>query len=155
MHRPRNVDNKKRFSKLINALNKINKKIKIVFPAHPRTVKMASRFGLSFENLKLIKPLGYLDFLNLFINCKFVITDSGGITEEATVLNIPCLTLREETERPITVSQGTNILVGGDPDKLIKESLLILNGKIKKGSIPLYWDGKTSRRIVDVIKGGK
>jgi len=151
MHRPGNVDDKADLKNIIQALGKIANSIKIVFPVHPRTQKMLKRFRIKVNFLKLISPLGYLEFLKLMIEAKFVLTDSGGIQEETTVLGIPCLTLRENTERPITVSVGTNIIVGKDPQRIISESKKILNGKGKKGSIPEFWDGRTAERICKIV----
>jgi UDP-N-acetylglucosamine 2-epimerase (non-hydrolysing) len=106
----------------------------------------------SLNNLMLIEPLGYLDFLWLEINARFVLTDSGGIQEETTFFNVPCLTLRENTERPITVTQGTNTLVAIDYNRIVKESLNILNGQWKKGTVPKFWDDKVTSRIVEVLR---
>jgi UDP-N-acetylglucosamine 2-epimerase (non-hydrolysing) len=156
LHRPSNVDVKETFEKVISALEKIQKQIQIIFPMHPRTKARISEFGMAekFErmtNFVVTEPLGYLDFLNLESNCKFVLTDSGGLQEETTVLGIPCLTLRENTERPVTITEGTNILVGTDPEKIIEESTKILSGKGKSGRIPKFWDGKAAERIVEII----
>jgi len=156
LHRPSNVDVRETFENLLDAFTEIQKKIKIVFPMHPRTEKKIEEFNLrekitEMKNFITIKPLGYLDFLNLIANSKFVLTDSGGIQEETTVLRIPCVTLRENTERPVTVTEGTNIVVGTNRDKIIKESLNIIEGKGKKGRIPELWDGKAAKRIVDII----
>jgi UDP-N-acetylglucosamine 2-epimerase (non-hydrolysing) len=156
LHRPSNVDVKETFEKVISALEKIQKQIQIVFPIHPRTKARISEFGMAekFErmtNFVVTEPLGYLDFLNLESNCKFVLTDSGGLQEETTVLGIPCLTLRENTERPVTITEGTNTLVGIDPEKIIAESMKILSGKGKSGGIPKFWDGKAAGRIVEII----
>jgi UDP-N-acetylglucosamine 2-epimerase (non-hydrolysing) len=104
-----------------------------------------------WDQINLIAPLGYLDFLNLMMHSKFVMTDSGGIQEETTVLGIPCLTLRETTERPITISQGTNVLVKNDTQKIIDEAFKVLDGKEKRGSCPEMWDGKASERIVNIL----
>ncbi len=165
LHRPSNVDDKDAFLRIINALAEISKRIPIVFPIHPRTRKQIESFGFGtyFFNLTnnqlpitnnqiyLIDPLGYLDFLNLMMHSKFVMTDSGGIQEETTVLGIPCLTLRETTERPITISHGTNVLVWNDTQKIINEAFKILNGKRKKGNCPKLWDGKAAERIAEVL----
>ena len=156
LHRPSNVDVRGTFENLLDAFTEIQNKIKIVFPMHPRTEKKIEEFNLrekitEMKNFITIKPLGYLDFLNLIANSKFVLTDSGGIQEETTVLRIPCVTLRENTERPVTVTEGTNIVVGTNRDKIIKESLNIIEGKGKKGRIPELWDGKAAKRIVDII----
>ena len=157
LHRPSNVDEKESLLRIIKALSKIAERIRIVFPAHPRTRKNIIKFNLSsfFEDQRilLIEPLGYLDFLKLEMNAKFVMTDSGGIQEETTVLNIPCLTLRDTTERPITLTQGTNTLVWNDTPKIIAEATKILEGKVKQGICPEYWDGKTAERVVSIISG--
>jgi len=156
MHRPENVDNKKYLVGIFAALKAISRKTPVVFPVHPRTGKNMSAFGLEkyIRNSKiaLIKPIGYLDFLNLTIHARCVLTDSGGIQEETSVLKIPCLTLRENTERPITVWKGTNIVVGTDKDAIVCQVNKILEGKIKKpGEIEL-WDGNTAQRIIRIIK---
>lgn len=155
LHRPATVDNKAMLEPLLRVLNEIGQKIPIVFPCHPRTTKNLQRMGLleliDQSGLKMIEPLGYLDFLKLQSNAAFVLTDSGGIQEETTYLNIPCLTLRENTERPATVDEGSNIIVGVDPQRVKEESLNILDGRAKKGKIPKYWDGKTASRIVSVL----
>ncbi len=156
LHRPSNVDSKESLSKIMNAFKVIQNKIPIVFPVHPRTKKNLEKFLSKNELMKMkqmvfIEPLGYLDFLALMNEAKFVITDSGGIQEETTVLGIPCLTVRENTERPITITEGTNTLVGLNTDKIIKESLKILKGQGKKGRRPKFWDGKASTRIIKTL----
>ncbi len=157
LHRPRNVDVKENFLRILQAFEKIQREIPIVFPIHPRTQKNIADFGLeekvrSLENLHLIPPVGYLDFLNLEMNCKFVMTDSGGIQEETTYLGIPCLTLRENTERPVTATMGTNEIVGTDTEKIVAFSQKILQGEWKKGRRPPLWDGKTAVRIVNILE---
>jgi UDP-N-acetylglucosamine 2-epimerase (non-hydrolysing) len=154
LHRPSNVDYKDTFERISRALNKIAEHIPIIFPVHPRTRKQIKQFG--FEkyyngNIKLLDPLGYLDFLRLYLGARFVLTDSGGIQEETTVLDIPCLTIRENTERPITVEQGTNVLVGTDERKIVKEAEKILRGECKRKKELKYWDGKTAGRIVKIL----
>ena len=156
LHRPSNVDSKKVLTQIIGALERIQKDIQVVFPIHPRTKKNLLKFVSSkdlkaMKNLILLDPLGYIDFLQLTMNAKFVITDSGGVQEETTVLGIPCLTVRKNTERPVTVTVGTNILVGMNQQKIIRESMKILAGKEKRGRQPRYWDGKASRRIIQKI----
>lgn len=161
LHRPSNVDLGNRFKVLISALRQVSREIPLIFPAHPRTLKQINTFGLrkyfnfskevKFNTINLTKPLSYLRFLNLMSKAVFAITDSGGIQEETTILGVPCLTVRENTERPITISQGTNILVGNEPEKIIKESNAILKGKRKTGLIPRYWDGKAAERIVKIL----
>jgi len=156
LHRPSNVDQKETFKEILSGLYQIQRKIKIIFPAHPRTLKMAEKFGLNrqiknMKNLVLLDPIGYIHFLKLQQKAKFIITDSGGIQEESTFFGVPCLTVRENTERQITITEGTNILVGLDSNKLVKESLNILNGNGKKGKIPELWDNKVAKRIVEVL----
>ncbi len=156
LHRPSNVDEKSNFVKILNALAEIQRLIKIVFPIHPRTRARIEEFGLGsaisdMENLIIIDPLGYLKFMGLMVNSGFVLTDSGGMQTETTVLNIPCLTMRENTERPETIREGTNTLVGNDTDLIIEESMKILDGLGKTGVYPEIWDGRTSERIVKTI----
>lgn len=165
MHRPSNVDNKDTLVKLLGALKEVSEKTPIVFPCHPRTKKMIEQFGLSdffnvyagqkkIENgIILTPPLGYNDFLYIWKDCKGMLTDSGGLQEETTALKIPCLTLRKNTERPITVEVGTNVLIGIDTDLMKHEVENILNGNFKTGTIPEFWDGKASERIISVING--
>ena len=143
---------------LLNAFAEIGKKISLVFPMHPRTRKNIERLGLnplleSVPNLIISEPIGYLDFMWLQMHAKFILTDSGGIQEESTFFGVPCLTLRENTERPITISEGTNQLVPLDTKSIIRYCYEILDGKVKKGTIPMYWDGKTAERVVKVIDG--
>ena len=157
MHRPSNVDTSEKLTNILHAFEKIQRKITILFPIHPRTRKMLYEFGLQrqierMKNLILLDPIGYLDFLKLMENATFILTDSGGIQEESTVMGIPCLTLRKNTERPITIEQGTNLLVGSDTEKIVEESLKILSGHGKTGQIPPLWDGKASERIVQIIE---
>jgi UDP-N-acetylglucosamine 2-epimerase (non-hydrolysing) len=156
LHRPAGVDVPENLRNLIHVLSEVQKSIRIVFPVHPRTrVRMAAdgfadRIA-AMPNLLLTEPLGYLDFIALLAEAKFVMTDSGGIQEETTVLGIPCLTLRDTTERPITVAQGTNEVVGLDPSNILTHCEKILAGDWKKGRIPELWDGKAAERIVDRI----
>lgn len=157
LHRPSNVDDKVNFKKILSAFAEIQKKIPLVFPIHPRTRKQIKRFSLQpvideMKNFHLVEPVGYLDFLKLEKYAKLVLTDSGGIQEETTILNVPCLTIRENTERPITIHEGTNQLVGTDPDKIVTAAENILSGKFKTGSSPKYWDGKTAQRIVKILE---
>jgi len=157
LHRPSNVDNKGDFENIISILEKIQEKIKIIFPIHPRARKNIDLFNLNkkienIENLKIVDPLGYLDFLCLMDNSKFMLTDSGGIQEETTVLGVPCITLRNNTERPVTVEQGTNLLVSTDKNKIIEKSIEIIDNKIDiKNRIPELWDGKAGQRIVKIL----
>jgi UDP-N-acetylglucosamine 2-epimerase (non-hydrolysing) len=156
LHRPSNVDDAGTLKRILDALDTIGKQIPIVFPVHPRTKRMilqlpsAERLA-DAAGLWFINPLGYLDFLSLYSNARLVLTDSGGIQEETSVLGIPCLTLRENTERPITVTMGTNTIVGTDPAKIIAAALAALNGTAKQPvSIPL-WDGHTAERILAAL----
>lgn len=157
LHRPNNVDNRENFTKILDAFEVIQQKIKIIFPIHPRTRKMIKELGFTsrieeMKNLTLLDPIGYLDFIRLTEKSKFVLTDSGGIQEETTYLGIPCLTLRENTERPITIEVGTNQLIGMDTSKIIDAGLKILAGSAKKGKIPEFWDGHTAERIVRIVE---
>jgi len=157
LHRPSNVDSQLSLKRIMSALKEVQKDTKVVFPVHPRTQKNLSKLIAQNElgaikDFTLIDPLGYFDFLHLMRNAKFVMTDSGGIQEETTVLGIPCLTIRENTERPITIQEGTNILVGTHTQKIIRESRKILNGQGKKGKKPKYWDGRAANRIIEIVK---
>ena len=157
LHRSEHIGNKKILNELLNAIGNIQKNIKIVWPIHPRTRRKLEKFGFNsklknMKNLMITNSLGYLDFLNLTDNSRFVLTDSGGLQEETTILKIPCLTLRRETERPVTVEKGTNIITGIKENRITEEANKILNGKVKKGSIPEFWDGKAAERIVEILK---
>lgn len=148
LHRPANVDQEEKFKSLIFEIIEHSQKLPLIFPVHPRTAKILKNIGVLDSQLHAIKPLGYLEFNYLVQNAKAVITDSGGITEETTVMGIPCMTLRDNTERPETVILGTNELIGTNP-KAIKPAMeKLFAGKWKKGTIPEMWDGKTSDRIV-------
>jgi UDP-N-acetylglucosamine 2-epimerase (non-hydrolysing) len=157
MHRPATVDSKEGLGKLIQSINEITKKYKIVFPIHPRTIKKLHGFDLFSQlsenkNLILTEALDYFSFQKLIKECKFIITDSGGIQEESTFLGIPCLTLRPNTERPSTILIGTNELVPFNISDIQQKIMDIETGLYKKGNIPPLWDGKATERIVDVIK---
>jgi len=156
LHRPSNVDSQEACREIFRAIEQLQKQIPIVFPLHLRTRKMLKEWGFlagiqSWKNLKILKPLGYLSFLNLLSQAKLVLTDSGGIQEETTVLGIPCLTLRKNTERPETVLVGTNTLVDPKAKQIVARGEEILKGKIKRGRIPELWDGKAARRVVAII----
>ena len=158
LHRPSNVDNKQTFGRILDALESISNSLPIIFPVHPRTRKTIADLGLServraMTNLRLIDPLGYLDFLNLYSTARLVLTDSGGIQEETTSLGIPCVTLRENTERPVTVELGTNVIVGTDTQKIIAAATAALNGSAgnRVSQVPL-WDGHAAERILDVLE---
>jgi UDP-N-acetylglucosamine 2-epimerase (non-hydrolysing) len=149
LHRPSNVDSEKELFNLLNVILSNARDLPIIFPVHPRTAKSLSNISLNYSNLFTVAPLGYLEFIYLVKNAKAVITDSGGITEETTVLGIPCLTLRDSTERPETVSLGTNELLGKDLTTIQPAMNRIFDNNWKKGSIPPLWDGKASQRIVN------
>jgi len=166
LHRASNADDRGSLTKILKGLEVTSKKIPILFPVHPRTRKQLSAFGLQnkilFQDVRRqidlsspgfygMDPLGYLDFVKLMVHSKLIFTDSGGIQEEAMVLNIPCLTLRDTTERPITITHGTNVLVWNDTQKIIREASNILAGKSKKAKIPALWDGKTAERIINIL----
>ena len=156
LHRPDNVDDKAAFERILSALYVIQQQITIILPTHPRTWQRIHEFGLvsvaaAMPNLIVRKPLGYLDFLKLICKAKLVLTDSGGIQEETTALGIPCLTLRSVTERPETVKQGTNVIVGNHRDRIIEEARKILKGYGKVGTMPELWDGQAAKRIVDIL----
>lgn len=155
LHRPSNVDDRETFARLLDALESINDRLPVIFPVHPRTRARIEEFGFTkrANKLMLIEPLGYLDFLRLYSGARLVLTDSGGIQEETTALGIPCLTLRENTERPITVSMGTNKVVGTDTEKIKHEAFNALDTmqSEKPKQIPPLWDGKTAARICDAL----
>ena len=153
LHRPANVDDSAVFGKILDTLLDVDRDLGVVFPAHPRTRKRIEDFKLDVGKLRIVDPLPYVEFLGLQSRATAVITDSGGIQEETTYLGIPCFTLRENTERPITVSMGTNVLVGRDPEKLHTELSRVLAGEAKKGSVPALWDGHAGERIADVLTG--
>ena len=153
LHRPSNVDDSGELQVILETLSEIASEVPVIFPVHPRTRQaIVERIRTSLApGLRLIDPVGYIEFLSLQRSAALVITDSGGIQEETTFLGIPCLTVRENTERPITVRLGTNILVGRDMDLLKAETKRILSGKGKTGTIPPLWDGKAGERIADII----
>jgi UDP-N-acetylglucosamine 2-epimerase (non-hydrolysing) len=153
LHRPANVDDGAVLKRILQSLLEVGQDLPVIFPAHPRTRKRIADFGLHADQLRILDPLSYLEFLGMQARATVVITDSGGIQEETTYLGVPCLTLRENTERPVTVSLGTNVLVGRDPNKLRCELSQILAGKAKKGTVPPLWDGHTGERIAALIAG--
>lgn len=160
LHRPSNVDDRVILGGILDALSEIAKEIPIIFPIHPRTRKMVEQFGFCGyftaadkpQGLWMTDPLGYLEFLHLNINAMMVITDSGGLQEETTVLGVPCVTLRNNTERPITCECGTNFIVGNNRDNILHHTSKILNREILHGSVPEKWDGKAAERIVEILK---
>lgn len=155
LHRPSNVDDKDKLKDILSALKEISRDMTIYFPMHPRTEKNINKFGLKnllkSSNIKVISPMSYLDFLGLWKDAVLVFTDSGGIQEETTVLGIPCFTIRENTERPITVKRGTNILVGTTREGILRAYKQFKKGVRKNGKVPSLWDGKTAERIVKVL----
>ena len=157
LHRPSNVDRESDLHHLLGTLRQLADRLPVVFPIHPRTrsrIAASQRLERAARHpqLRLIEPLGYLDFLKLMLDARFVMTDSGGIQEETTVLRIPCLTLRENTERPITVTEGTSMLVGRDREKILRCAEQILVGRWQRGRIPTYWDGHAAERIVRILE---
>lgn len=155
LHRPSNVDRPALLEHILTALCEISHDLPIIFPCHPRTRQRLDSLGTARcrARLRLTDPLGYIDFLALMSHATLVITDSGGVQEETTFLGIPCLTLRETTERPITVTLGTNTVVGTDMGRLQREVLHILSGHAKKGQIPPLWDGRAAERIAEIVSG--
>lgn len=154
LHRPSNVDEPEQFKKLIKMLNRISEERPVIFPIHPRTKKNLEIYHLNqtiSQSVNLLDPIGYIDFLTLTKNAELIITDSGGIQEESTYLGVQCITLRDTTERPITVEVGTNHLLGHDLDLAEHTALEILNGKKKEGNIPELWDGNAAERIVKIL----
>lgn len=157
LHRPSNVDVPQVLSGILDALATIQRDLPILFPAHPRTVRRVVEFGFAGRleaapNLRVVEPLGYLEFLDLMMHAQMVLTDSGGIQEETTILDVPCLTIRENTERPVTITEGTNILVGTDPERIVAEAQRILAGEGHVGRVPELWDGYAAERIVQVLR---
>lgn len=152
MHRPANVDEENKLDRSLYEICNTSDHIPVIFPVHPRTAQTLKKLDVKFPNLYFVEPMGYLEFIYMIKHAKGVITDSGGITEEATVLGIPCMTLRDSTERPETITLGTNELVGTDPDAIRPHLTRLMNGDWKKGSVPELWDGKTAGRIVDHLK---
>jgi UDP-N-acetylglucosamine 2-epimerase (non-hydrolysing) len=138
---------------ILKSLIEINEQLVVVFPVHPRTRQRIEQFDIDVKKLRLMEPVPYIEFLSLLRRATVVITDSGGIQEETTYLGVPCLTLRSNTERPVTITMGTNVLVGRDLARLRLELTKILDGKQKAGSIPPLWDGHAAERIVDVLRG--
>jgi len=162
LHRPTNVDDPQTLANILEAVGELSQRLPIVFPCHPRTreqlLGLAERFPWinqcdQKDNRRVIltEPLGYLEFLSLMSDARFILTDSGGIQEETTVLGIPCLTLRENTERPVTIEQGTNALVGNARERILTAAEKILDGEISEGRAPGLWDGNAAKRIVDIL----
>ncbi|HEY0376561.1 MAG TPA: UDP-N-acetylglucosamine 2-epimerase (non-hydrolyzing) [Pyrinomonadaceae bacterium] len=161
LHRPSNVDDPATFGRILDALDEISRRLPVIFPVHPRTRKALAESGLAGRverapNLRLIEPLGYLDFLRLYSGARLVLTDSGGIQEETTALGIPCLTLRENTERPVTVELGTNAVVGTDAERIVRAAWAALDATRdgRPPRVPPLWDGRTADRILDALLEG-
>ena len=153
LHRPSNVDDSAVLTEIMGALHEVAEQLEVVFPVHPRTRGRIASGNLEASNIRFLEPLSYIDFLALQCRATAVITDSGGVQEETTYLGVPCLTLRNNTERPVTVTMGTNILLGQNPRKLPVEIRKILEGKVRKGCIPPLWDGRCGERISEVLVG--
>jgi len=156
LHRPSNVDTPEGMGRILTILSEVEKQIRVLFPIHPRTRGRMEEFGFgpafrALRSVTLCEPVGYLDFIRLMRDAKMVLTDSGGIQEETTALGIPCLTLRENTERPVTITQGTNLLTGTDPDRVLAAAIDIIEGGGKRGRVPTLWDGQAARRIVRIL----
>jgi UDP-N-acetylglucosamine 2-epimerase (non-hydrolysing) len=155
LHGPENVDDARTLENILTAVKAIAEKKPVIFPCHPRTRLNIDKFGLSsyFDSagIRLVEPAGYLDFLKLESEALVVLTDSGGVQEETTILNVPCLTLRRSTERAVTVMEGSNIPVGPFPERIVAEAENVMRGNVKSGSIPKYWDGRAAKRIVDIL----
>jgi len=167
LHRPSNVDHPEIFSQMVGAFLEISKQMPVIFPAHPRTLRRIQEMDLgdyfvdhfmdgpepwdSRVRIRLVPPLGYLDFLSLLSAAKVIFTDSGGIQEETTILRVPCITLRDNTERPVTIENGTNVLAGTNANRILEEFAKIREGKSKALTFPKYWDGHAAKRILEVI----
>ncbi|WP_313803834.1 non-hydrolyzing UDP-N-acetylglucosamine 2-epimerase [Flavobacterium sp.] len=151
IHRPSNVDDQQRMKEYLEVILENSSDLQIVFPVHPRSAKVIAQLGINDERLFYTTPLGYLEFNYLAENAKIVITDSGGVTEETTVMGVPCITLRDNTERPETVTEGTNELAGTKPQSIKPFLVKLFSGEWKKGSVPELWDGQTSKRIIQAL----
>jgi len=157
LHRPSNVDDPVILRNILKSIRQISSRARVLFPVHPRTAAQIRslrdpEFGSNSNGITFTNPLGRIDFLNLLLGASLVMTDSGGIQEETTFLQIPCLTLRDNTERPVTVSSGTNRLVGTNPDKILQAAIEVLSGDWKRGQIPELWDGHAAERIVEILR---
>jgi len=152
MHRPSNVDDESILRGIAGALREISTKLPLIFPVHPRTRGNLEKFGIDLgPKVLLTKPLSYMEFLNLWHDASLILTDSGGLQEETTALGIPCVTLRENTERPVTVDEGTNTIVGVDPERILVAAETVLAGQGKAGRRPQFWDGRAAERIVQAL----
>jgi UDP-N-acetylglucosamine 2-epimerase (non-hydrolysing) len=153
LHRPSNVDDSETLQRILRSLAEVSEQLAVVFPAHPRTQRRIAEFGIKIEKLHMLDPIPYIEFLGLQKRAAVVITDSGGIQEETTYLGVPCLTVRSNTERPVTTILGTNVLVGQESERLGAELAKILSGQAKRGSIPPLWDGHAGERIAKLLPG--
>jgi len=153
LHRPSNVDDPSGLERLLRTLTCLSEDVPVVFPVHPRTRKRIDEIGgwSATDRIRLIDPVGYVDFLALQLHARLIVTDSGGIQEESTFLGVPCLTVRPNTERPVTATIGTNVLVGTDMSRLLTESRRIVQGRGKSGSVPPLWDGHAAVRIAEIV----
>jgi UDP-N-acetylglucosamine 2-epimerase (non-hydrolysing) len=152
LHRPSNVDSAETMTRIAGALKELAAELPMIFPVHPRTRASLEKFGIDLgPDIALVGPLAYMAFLDLWKNAAVVLTDSGGLQEETTALGVPCVTIRENTERPITVEEGSNVLVGTDPARILGEARKILRGEGKRGRRPHLWDGKAAERIVGIL----
>ena len=152
LHRPSNVDSREALENIASALREIAVQLPLVFPVHPRTRANLEKFeGSLGDRVILTRPLSYMEFLNLWKDAALVLTDSGGLQEETTALGVPCVTVRENTERPITVEEGTNVLAGTNPVRIVSEAEIILRGDGKQGRRPFLWDGQAAQRIVAIL----
>ncbi len=157
LHRPSNVDDPSVLKGILQVVQEISRSAPVIFPIHPRTSARINEFNLDSlvqDGVHVAEPMGYLEFLNLMSKAKLVMTDSGGLQEETTILGVPCLTIRKNTERPVTISEGTNKLVGTDPKLLLESAGQILDGNWKESRVPEYWDGRAAERIVKVLTAG-
>ena len=152
LHRPSNVDDAAMMTRIAGALKQIAVELPLIFPVHPRTRANLDKFGIDLgPNVTLVGPQAYMAFLNLWKDAAVVLTDSGGLQEETTALGVPCITIRENTERPVTVDEGSNVLVGTDPVRIVAEVHKVLRGEGKQGRRPHLWDGQAAERIVEVL----
>lgn len=152
LHRPSNVDNAKTMTRIVGALREIASELPLIFPVHPRTRANLEQFGVDLgPDIALVEPQAYMPFLNLWKDATVVLTDSGGLQEETTALGVPCITIRENTERPVTVAEGTNVLAGTDPIRIVAETRRVLRGDGKQGRRPMFWDGRAAERIVAIL----
>lgn len=153
LHRPSTVDEPEVFTRVARALRTVSSRLPLVFPVHPRTKENLDKFGIDLgSSIRIVQPLPYMDFLNLWKDATLVLTDSGGVQEETTALGVPCITLRDSTERPVTVDEGTNTVVGTDPQRITEAAFRVLNGEVKTGRCPHLWDGHAAERIVEVLR---